>query len=128
MSIKELRIGNILSVSEIVMSKLGILYNSFKVVAIDRDGLIHFQCLHDNTIHICVYADQIVPCEISDEWLIKLGLKLDENVYRRDNFSIIKTENGYSLCGVLLYGIFPKPIKHVHQIQNLFLDLTGNEL
>lgn len=72
------------------------------------------------------------PIPLSEEWLLKFGFKEDEphlflNV---DTFLQITYDQYKKRLSLFLYGkhYFPKEIKYVHQLQNLYHSLTGEEL
>ena len=69
--------------------------------------------------------DDLIPIPITDEWLVKFGFnKSTENV-----FKILHTDNNFGFS-VKLYSsdAFKEKIKSVHQLQNLYFALTGEEL
>lgn len=67
----------------------------------------------------------VLPIPLTADWLLKFGFINGE----KDNFSftknmdlrIIGLENDYN-------GIWVRKIKHVHQLQNLYFAITGEEL
>jgi len=74
------------------------------------------------------------PIQLTEEWLLKFGFKLlcrkDNNGYNETLFYMGKT--GYLLIQLdegwgckFLQG---NKLKHVHQLQNLYFALTGEEL
>lgn len=79
----------------------------------------------------------IDPIPISEEWLKKFGFKQDRSVWERplkkeinDSPSNIQTwrdSNEFQICRV---GIYATSVKcdYVHQLQNLYFALTGEEL
>jgi len=68
--------------------------------------------------------EQINPILLTEEWLLKLG------------FNKFKNYNDFSRKGVIIHGrkrgfVLRKSvpvIKYVHQLQNLYFALTGEEL
>jgi hypothetical protein len=69
-------------------------------------------------------SDKLKPIPLTEEWLLKFG-------FDKIDFQFIK--NGIKLFPIrdLYYrGNFPikSDIKYVHQLQNLFFALTGEEL
>lgn len=77
--------------------------------------------------------DEILPIELTEEWLIKFGfIKYDDGgeLHGCDCFYISKENN-------IAIGLTPKynlsgyrnvKVKYVHQLQNLYFALTGEEL
>lgn len=69
------------------------------------------------------------PIPLTEEWLVKFGLEDGNGHYfKRINhahyFIVAHDRNGWFLCDIDLTVI----IKHVHQLQNLYFALTGDEL
>lgn len=63
------------------------------------------------------------PIPLNDEWLLKFGFEdWDIDIYTMD----LMNNNFYVLFDEL--EIIAKNIKYVHQLQNLYFALTGNEL
>ncbi len=64
------------------------------------------------------------PIPLDEDWLIEFGFKMNTlNTYSNDKL-MIKWEGGK--CE-MLSGVHIE-IKHVHQLQNLYFALTGEEL
>lgn len=123
MKANELRIGNLIYWD--ITEKEGIIH---EVVGIKQDKPL--------TIPISL-GDSMVeykPIPLTEEWLVKFGFQ--EGVYwmsgnryidyRLGNFEISKQ----SLDEGIYYinASFPSSINYVHQLQNLYFALTGNEL
>ena len=129
MEAKELRIGNWVLVENDHETIKAITQTAF-LCALDGKGDGHMQ------LHKDVY-----PIQLTEEWLIKFGFKKENNTiysisdklsfnevgrwhfFKNENNSFtphIKRENKFSWIG--------KEIKHVHQLQNLYFALTGEEL
>jgi hypothetical protein len=124
--IKELRIGNL------VLAK-GIKNNLYETIidSIDTNG-VNFT-IPDNygeSTTELIY-DEVWPIEITEEWLIKLGLRdpnkmkvfnngkrldIERTLADSEEWDIYLNEDHY-LCTV----------KYIHQLQNVFFDL-GQEL
>jgi hypothetical protein len=125
MKASEVRIGNLLN------------HNNGFVVGPFTVNSIHISDLErDNA-----YAKEYEPIPLTEEWLIEFGFKKENNTiysisdklsssevgrwyfFKNENNSFtphIKRENKFSWIG--------KEIKHVHQLQNLYFALTGEEL
>jgi len=83
---------------------------------------------------ICEFSD-IKPTSLTKEWLINFGFEANDY---NDEFVIIKGAAVYTLdCEYTDKGVFNfvigedcihGDIKHVHQLQNLYFALTGEEL
>ena len=126
----EFRIGNLYSDKELPNSTANILIvqqinHKFEVV---RD---HF------LINDCYTEDKCFPVPLTPEYLERFGFSLsvrDKRVYTDNN-----TYNGYhtgyyfATHSGLFYFVessiySPKAIKYVHQFQNMYFALTGEEL
>ena len=59
---------------------------------------------------------------LTEEWLLKLGFYECHGWYRKNNLEIYKVKN------YLYIPRFNIGLEHVHQIQNLYFALTGEEL
>lgn len=72
---------------------------------------------------------EVYPIPLTEEWLIKFGYKKNEywvEDSRRFNFTI---KGGVNLDPYKNNFVFVDTVlKYVHQLQNLFYCLTGNEL
>ena len=116
MKANELRIGNYLNGKQghVVISEIRI-NNSVKI--------------HDNTssfyLGIC-----LMPIEITKKWLLKLGFEYNEfeDLYQKAGFDIDIEDNVYCHFYFNEYGDWYKYIEYVHELQNLYFALTGEEL
>jgi hypothetical protein len=105
---RELRIGNI----------------------VNRFGYATFVTeINEYYINDCLFTiKEYHPVYITEEWLIKFGFKKQEilkkvyekDVYAKTGFLIHAIDDFFNLRGV--------SIKYVHQLQNLYYALTGQEL
>lgn len=73
---------------------------------------------------------EIEPIPLSEEWLVKFGWSEENKTrfipplgfsYFRDGFRLINSEEG-------TFSVFYNKIEYVHQLQNLYFALTGEEL
>jgi len=82
-----------------------------------------------NTIEEVWEAERIwckaIP--LTEEWLLKFGFikSSDNNYYKGGKFTIYNRFGNFGLIGGSLSW---KEFKHVHQLQNLYFALTGEEL
>lgn len=123
MNVKELRIGNYISVRNDVR-KVNSVSGSPRSERISTtiDGCNFAECHFSE--------DSIRPIPLSKEWLVKLGFttytinKWDFPIENDDYYHIVKFKGwnfrglGYTMC----------KIEYVHQLQNLYFALTGKEL
>lgn len=96
----ELRLGNL------IMDKNG------------RETLVRSLPLHFGRLY---------PIPITEEWLLKFGFEFfDSGLYRKGDFYLPIKFNDYT---VLKWKVFEiAPVKYIHQLQNLFFAITGEEL
>lgn len=94
------------------------------VVELSRDG-VRFES-NDGR-----FSYPLSPIPLTEEWLYSFGFKWygdwDAFVANRESnkeLSIIKSKGIFIVCDI---NLVPE-IKHVHQLQNLYLALTGEEL
>lgn len=68
------------------------------------------------------------PIPLTEEWLVKFKIHKDyifDNKYNRDTDDYLLYIEGIASCNVVNWD---KPIKYVHEAQNLYFALTGEEL
>ena len=95
---------------------LGNYYLSFGV------DLKQVETLHKDKILI-----DFQPIQLTEKWLLKFGFKKDWNGYFLGMLSFSKTKhNEFMICVNDLP--IQKICKYVHQLQNLYFALTGEEL
>jgi hypothetical protein len=118
MKAQELRIGNLLK---------DIDGNIVEVITVYENGnyVVH-SSIHQFAI-IEKDDDLIIPIPITEEWLLRFGFVSNPYQDRYENKSIHVQCN--KTRGVTELWIENMPhIKYVHQIQNLYFALTGEEL
>jgi hypothetical protein len=126
MKANELRIGNFIMFSETGAK--------FRVVEIDNYGFRVANANEDTWIGN--YNFEGIP--LTEEWLLKLGfILLSESKYSKkfecinnDSFCFSFPKLGANVhhYGMSYRGELLSNIKHVHQLQNLYFALTGEEL
>lgn len=83
------------------------------------------------------FGQHIHPIPLTEEWLIKFGFESDDkDFFNKDGFDFDLTRHGerwvlahydneaHSSCSFFAHDL----IQNVHQLQNLFYALTGEEL
>ena len=86
-------------------------------------------------IHFIRFPDKYEPIPLTEEWLLKFGFEKEETGY----WTIGKLRGGLTVCRAerksdrLCYRWFVNNLKmtdlhFVHQLQNLYFALTGEEL
>lgn len=120
MEIKQLRIGNL------------ILFNGEyrEISSLHNDNTLRLR--KGNNCEGCYSINNIKPIELTEEILMQCGfLKVRYEKFSHDNFKKLKAFphpmiNGF---GIYLEGFCSLPnVKHLHQLQNIYFSLTGEEL
>jgi hypothetical protein len=127
MKANELRIGNLVYFEKPVHVQLGdIIDLKNKIVSLSTYG-IHLIEADENT--------KVNPIPLTEELLLKFGFSKHNNTFylERIIFDISyndELENGISICigEYCSRGSCFEHIKSVHQLQNLYFALTGEEL
>lgn len=78
----------------------------------------------------------IQPIPLTEEWLVKFGFEKPAETWYLNGFGVWQTlcgnKDGTEFIGFFYElrdrGIVDKHIEHVHQLQNLYFALTGEEL
>ena len=110
MKTQELRIGNLVNYK--IIDDLDERKEWYEVSEIDAEDLL-------------IMDDDYQPIPLTDEWLFKFGvLKNNEYPYKFLN-GYIKIRNGLFFYK---YHLLDIELKYVHQLQNLYFSLTGEEL
>jgi hypothetical protein len=110
MDAKELRIGNFVRTT--------ITHTNIKITI---DELL--EIINEPSEH------QLEPIPLTEEWLLKFGFLLDLHHHRRLTYSLNRITT-YMQDGIFWIDLTHDTleIKHVHQLQNLYFALTGEEL
>jgi len=116
MKASELRIGNYLQGKRIV-----------KVKDIYSTGDVS---IFDNSSRFFVEGNKpcLEPIELTEEWLFKFGF---ECIFTHDDYHYYLESLDLGLdrsCQPFGIGKYKVEFKHVHQLQNLYFALTGEEL
>ncbi|UPS92069.1 hypothetical protein [Bizionia sp. M204] len=69
--------------------------------------------------------EQVSGIPITKEWLLKFGFKFEAPFYRNDTFQAKKDKDSFL---VYQFSDFLRRVYYVHQFQNLYFALTGQEL
>lgn len=78
-----------------------------------------------------VRSTQFTNIQLSPSWLSRLGFNIDNITClhpRFPSYLFLKQHDGYTLQSSLHTTVSRQPLKYVHQLQNLFFALTGEEL
>lgn len=145
MEAKELRIGNWVRYDgwhpDLVAKNRPIIPYDTQIEYIELDDYEGEDVYVIGSTHIRAFIDSYSLIPLTEEWLIKFSFKKENNTiysisdklsssevgkwyfFKNENNSFtphIKRENKFSWIG--------KEIKYVHQLQNLYFALTGEEL
>ena len=115
---EHLRIGNLVSVYA----------NTYRVLTIDNSFVRGID--EENQTYSIIPLKHLKPIELNDEWLFKLGFekKMGSGIFLRET-DINKMD--YYNDTVIFDDWFTKlqrQIQHLHQLQNLYFALTGEEI
>ena len=122
MEVNELRVGNF------VWEEYGGLY---EVININSEGFGYvdlrkptFKCIGRYEI------GSVKPIPLTKEWLLKLGIQYSdfEGLFQIGGYDIDAKDGSYCHFYFNEYGDWYKEIEYVHQLQNLYFALTGEEL
>jgi hypothetical protein len=124
----ELRIGNLVNINEETRidntNELPLINPLFKIERIDEDGEIIIYS-EINNLHIHCDLESIQPIPLTEEWLLKFGFEKKKDVY-----FIKRGIRLYPIRDLYYRGEFPikRDIIFIHQLQNLYFALMGEEL
>jgi len=92
---------------------------------VKRDGMVLEAFLVGKDTINKASCDKFDPIDLDDDWLLRFGCKksgLYTFIGEQDRYNLSFGRIGYMLQYV------DKPIKYVHQLQNIMYDLAGIEL
>jgi len=83
--------------------------------------------------NIYIGKDSILPIQLTDELLVELGFeysKITDKFFTKDiRFGISTADNKFRFIqGNFVCQLVLKELKYIHELQNLYFTLTGNEL
>jgi len=118
MKANELRVGNL-------VERDG---NILEVIRVAKDGIVNYDLVRKSQgMH--VNSGNVIPIPLTEEWLSKFGFEKNENGFFdliKDSEVEILIRDDYWTCDGIVFSLFN--LKYVHQLQNLFFVLTGEEL
>jgi hypothetical protein len=122
MKANELRIGNWLQYGVHVVP-----VKSIHIGIVFKKEVYIYVELNEKLNHYCVLIHDVKPIPITEEWLLKLGFV--SNPYQdRYEKGRLHVECDQTKGEIYLWIQSMPHIKHVHQLQNLYFSLTGEEL
>lgn len=113
----ELRVGNL------AQTAFGIV--EYRGVSPDKPNLLFVK--YSNEIDVREHIDDIKPIPLTEEWLIKFGFKQwkDCKKWSFNNVLIYTNRTSLFYYGKARTRIY---VEYVHQLQNLYFALIGEEL
>ena len=118
MKANELRIGNYIFFDNEKIKVIGIIHNC-----------IYWYSENGSPCHALLIGGEFRPIPIKGEWLLKLGFKTNDNIWFK---KISKNEIVIEISSSGLFAIDNmstiRCINHIHEIQNLYFAITGEEL
>lgn len=135
MNKNELRVGNIVSVEAEIVTVESI-YEVGINLEIQSGYYGSWECEYDGVFNTSLFRPNmlILPIKLSGEWLLKLGFSERPHLndwYKSisDSNTILFIRNGeYGICAENSRPAIIGHCNYVHQLQNLFYSLTGEEL
>lgn len=142
MKATQLRIGNFILFNTEINSEPFI--TQYEIASINCDDTIRFKSEmveHENycngTIG-CYSIKRISPIPLTEEWLIKFGFEKNNKDYLLNNvlifdYTYLGTGDNHHIGFMFKWGNYINEgkdivIQYVHQLQNLYFALTGEEL
>ena len=75
------------------------------------------------------FGNYIYPIPLTEEWLLKFGFEYDTITYYKNELMLSINKGYYNVWyHTLTHGRLFIEMKYVHQLQNLYFALTGEEL
>ena len=111
MEAKDLRIGNLVRIAG----------GDYEVEVLNVTNSIFLSSMGAQDIK------DVKPIPITEEWLLKFGFVKEDDNYELKQVRI-NLNNQTTKIGAGWIGIDINHCKHVHQLQNLYFALTGEEL
>jgi len=125
MDIQEFKLGNLIKISP-RENEEGILF----LTDIQHSSVIGEMLVPRQGYHFRIKFDEILPLELKDEWLTFLGFNKSptENDVWIDSKSFIQFKLSPNESGFMEDGKIAVVIDSIHQLQNIYFTLTGEEL
>jgi hypothetical protein len=96
-----------------------------KIYGVNEEGL---QIILKDTIYFVNFSE-VEPIPLTEEWLLKFGFRTEEPYFfELDNISITTKRELMWIFTKYKNNVELELPEHVHQLQNLYLELTNNEL
>ena len=125
MDIQELKLGNLIKISP-RENEEGILF----LADIQQSSIIGEMLVPRQGYHFRIKFDEILPLELSEEWLKYLGFiqsDTEEELWS-DAKNFVQFKFSPFESGFLENGQIAVVINYMHQLQNSYFTLTGEQL
>ena len=125
MEIQEFKLGNLIKISP-RENEEGILF----LTDIQHSSIIGQMLVPRRGYHFRIKFDEILPLELSEEWLIQLGFSKSEDLANVwvDSKNFVRFKLSEFESGFLEDGRLVVVINFMHQLQNMYHTLTGENL
>lgn len=120
MKANELRIGNYIFNDTDIVTVIGISKTAVEISS-DENEQANYTCYKYSDIH-----PELSPVPLTEEWLMEFGFGITCNIVADKNKVELVYEQG--IWRYYLSKTTWKDIMYVHQLQNLYFALTGEEL
>lgn len=96
------------------------------------NGQIEFQITSKDIYHLDVYVNRVIakPIPITPEWLERMGMKRNydygDPVFDLNNIRVFTWPTG--IITIEYYYLELRELEFIHQLQNLYFALTGEDL
>jgi len=120
LSATELRIGNLVAFNYKcdIISKVNIIQ--------EYSVGISFETQPNLMNALSTHPENLIPITLTEEWLVKFGFEVTNTYYfSKCNLHLQGDVRGFHLVISRIDGI---KVKYVHELQNLYFALTGEEL
>lgn len=133
MNANELRIGNLVKINnDLLPETKGQVYSVYGInERFDKEfpeskNVVSLRHKSHNARYVRTYSqfdEFIEPIPLTDEWLVKFGFEKSYKSFVKGDFTFI-TNHGLAYKLTIITNL----PKYVHQLQNLYFALTGEEL
>lgn len=129
MKAEELRIGNLVG-RFVGINDDGADYKKIKITSISESG--EYSYIDGDTFMLVINGlEDLSGIELTEEWLIKMGFVRNMDTYYLNDLGLswLTTEDNFQTEYKLADSKWMLlDLKYVHQLQNLYFALTGEEL
>jgi hypothetical protein len=116
MDAKELRIGNLIMWEG----------NHHKISSINSNGFVSITKKNLEPSRFLIQKTK--PIKLTEEWLVKFGFEIDWIISHKDEYFNLFQESENYYYSADMHHYTSVKMMHVHQLQNLYFALTGEEL